>query len=193
MEAPATLKEVSADLEKALRQIEIPKSWADIEMDTDITKLPRTINSGSFTRFDEEDVEPPALLKDWQAAAKGLAFKEAYSTKAALRPDLSVKTFTIHVKENRRLTPLTYDRNIFHIEFDIGTSGLKYDIGEALGIHAENDEGEVYEFMKFYGLDPEEVVEVPSREDPDVLETTNRLPIIDAKHRHLRKATKEIL
>ena len=167
----ATLKEISVDLEKALRPIDIPKSWADLEVDTDITELPRTINSSSFTKFDKEEVETPTLLKDWQAAAKGLAFKEAYGTEAALRPDLSVKTFTIHVKENRRLTPLTYNRNIFHIEFDIGTSGLKYDIGEALGIHAENDEGEVYEFMKFYGLDPEQVVEVPSREDPNILET----------------------
>jgi sulfite reductase (NADPH) flavoprotein alpha-component len=167
----ATLKEVSANLEKALRKVEIPKSWADLETDIDIFELPRTIKSSSFTRFDKEEAEPPALLRDWQAAAKGLAFKEAYATEAALRPDLSVKTYTIHVKENRRLTPLTYDRNIFHIEFDIGTSGLKYDIGEALGIHAENDEGEVHEFMKFYGLNPEDVVEVPSREDPDVLET----------------------
>lgn len=167
----AVLREVSADLEKAFRQIEIPKSWAEIEMDTDMLKLPRTINCSSFIKFDKEEIEPPSLLRDWQAAAKGLAFKEAYGTKTALRPDLSVKTYTIHVKENRRLTPLTYDRNIFHIEFDIGTSNLKYDIGEALGIHAENDEGEAREFMKFYGLDPEEVVEVPSREDPDVLET----------------------
>jgi sulfite reductase (NADPH) flavoprotein alpha-component len=165
------LKEVKGGLEKALRQVDIPKSWADLEADIDISELPRTINTSSFTRFNKKEVEPPALLRDWQAAAKGLAFKEAYGTEAALRPDLSVKTYTIHVKENRRLTPLTYDRNIFHIEFDIGTSGLKYDIGEALGIHAENDEGEVNEFMKFYGLDPEEVVEVHSREDPDFLET----------------------
>jgi len=167
----AILKEVSADLGKALRQVETPQSWAELETEIDISELPRTINSSSFVRFDKENAEPPALLRDWQSAAKGLAFKEAYGTEAALRPDLSVKTYTIHVKENRRLTPLTYDRNIFHIEFDIGTSGLKYDIGEALGIHAENDEREVHEFMKFYGLNPEEVVEVPSREDPEVLET----------------------
>ncbi len=64
----------------------------------------------------------------------------------------------------------TLDRNIFHIEFDLGTSGLKYDIGEALGIHAENDPSEVMAFIKFYGLDPEEVVEVGSREDPSVFE-----------------------
>ena len=70
---------------------------------------------------------------------KVFSFKEAYGTSSALRPDVTTKTYTVHVKENRRLTPLTYDRNIFHIEFDLGTSGLKYDIGEALGIHAENE------------------------------------------------------
>jgi len=100
-----------------------------------------------------------------------LVFKEAYGTKTALRPDLSTKTYEITVQENRRLTPLTYDRNIFHIEFDLGTSGLTYNIGEALGIHAENDVDEVNEFMKFYGLNPEDVVEVPSREDSSILDT----------------------
>jgi sulfite reductase (NADPH) flavoprotein alpha-component len=69
------------------------------------------------------------------------------------------------------LTPVTYDRNIFHIEFDLGPSGLKYDIGEALGIHAENDPAAVLSFIEFYGLNPDEIVEVTSREDPAVLET----------------------
>jgi sulfite reductase (NADPH) flavoprotein alpha-component len=76
----------------------------------------------------------------------------------------------VTVKERRRLTPLNYDRNIFHIEFDLGDSGLTYKIGEALGIHAENDKAEVEQFIKWYGLNPDEIVQVPSREDPDVLE-----------------------
>ena len=66
----------------------------------------------------------------------------------SLRPDVVQKTYTIHVKENRRLTPASYDRNIFHIEFDLGTSGLKYDIGEALGIHAENNHDQVVDFYQ---------------------------------------------
>ncbi|KAK5002150.1 sulfite reductase [NADPH] flavoprotein component, partial [Cryomyces antarcticus] len=114
--------------------------------------------------------EPPTLLKTWVTAAKGLAFTEAYGTSIALRPDLGVKTSVVHVKEHRRLTPLTYDRNIFHIEFDLSNSGLTYDIGEALGIHAENDKDEVNEFIKWYGLNPDEVVEVPTRDDANVLE-----------------------
>lgn len=159
------------DLETALRQVEIPESWAEVDVDAKVPELPRTINSSSFTGFDKVEAEPPALLRDWQSAAKGLVFKEAYGTKSALRPDLPVATYEITVQENRRLTPITYDRNIFHIEFDLGQSGLKYNIGEALGIHAENDVDEVNSFMEFYGLNPDEVVEIPSREDPTVLDT----------------------
>ncbi|KAI9743022.1 MAG: hypothetical protein M1818_003317 [Claussenomyces sp. TS43310] len=166
-----SLKEASSDLEKALRQVDVPTSWAEVEADAEMPDLPRNINTSSFSSFDKSEAEHPNLLRDWKVAAKGLAYKEAYGTQLALRPDLPVKTYAIHVKENRRLTPLNYDRNIFHIEFDLGASGLTYNIGEALGIHAENDEGEVVDFIKFYGLDPDEIVAVPSRENPDILDT----------------------
>lgn len=166
----ATLKEVAEDLEKALRPVEVVASWAELEASTE-ESLPMTISNSSFAPFDKTEVEPETLLKKWHSAAKGLLFKEAYGTQSATRPDLPVKTFTVTVKENRRLTPVTYDRNIFHIEFDLGTSGLKYDIGEALGIHAENDPAAVLSFIEFYGLNPDEIVEVTSREDPAVLET----------------------
>ena len=164
------LEEMTKALDIALRKIEVPEQWAEVEMTSAPLTLPSNINVNSFTGFNKIGSEPPTYLKSWEAAAKGLAFKEAYGTKSALRPDLSIKTYTIHVQENRRLTPPSYDRNIFHIEFDLGDSGLTYDIGEALGIHAENDEREVEEFIKFYKLNPEEVVEVPSRETPMVLE-----------------------
>ena len=161
---------LAADLDKALRQIEIPDSWATIEVENKTPKLRIDITINSFTPFDKMEPEPATLLKSWQTAAKGLIFKEAFGTKPALRPDLSVKTFTVHVQENRRLTPIAYDRNIFHIEFDLGDSGLKYEIGEALGIHAENHPPDVEEFMKHYELNAEDIVEVPSREDPMALE-----------------------
>ena len=164
------LERASKKLDVALREIEIPKEWAALELGADTPKLPVNIQVNSFIGFEKAETEPLTYLKDWQTAAKGLAFKEAYGTKPVLRPDASVKTHTIRVKENRRLTPLSYERNIFHIEFDLGDSGLTYDIGEALGVHAENDEVQVREFMEFYGLNPEEIVEVPTRENPNVLE-----------------------
>lgn len=165
------LRDISSKLDGALREISTPESWSTLpEPEKDSTPhhgLPAT----SFTPFDKLEHEPPSLLRTWQIAAQGLAFKEAYGTEISLRPDLTVKTWTVHVRENRRLTPSTYERNVFHIEFDLGDSGLKYDIGEALGIHAKNDEAEVMEFIRYYGLDPEAVVEVPSREDPELLES----------------------
>lgn len=164
------LDTVSKDLDKALRQIEIPEAWKEPEGVTEAIELPKDISANSFVSFDKEEAEAPVLLRDWQTAAKGLAFKEAFGTRNALRPDLATKTFTVHVKENRRLTPVTYDRNIFHIEFDLGNTGLTYDIGEALGVHAENDPKDVMDFITFYGLDPDSIVEVPSREDPNVFE-----------------------
>ncbi|KAJ5273755.1 Transketolase C-terminal/Pyruvate-ferredoxin oxidoreductase domain II [Penicillium angulare] len=164
------LETVSKDLDKLLRQIEVPESWKEPEGVSEATQLPKDISVNSFSPFYKEETEEPTLLRGWETAATGLAFKEAFGTHNALRPDLATKTFTVHVKENRRLTPVTYDRNIFHIEFDLGETGLTYDIGEALGVHAENDPADVSEFIAFYGLDADAVVEVPSREDPNVFE-----------------------
>jgi sulfite reductase (NADPH) flavoprotein alpha-component len=162
-------KKLVGELEAALREIDVPESWGVVEEGVEPLQLPADLNVNSFAAFDRIEPEPPSLLKNWIIAAKGLAFKEAFGTESALRPDLGVTTFVSHIKEHRRLTPLSYDRNIFHIEFDLGDSGLKYAIGEALGIHAENNKAEVEEFIKWYGLNPEEIVEVPSREDANVL------------------------
>ena len=158
-------EKIVQQLETALREVKVPTSEEDVEP----TRLPTDINVNSFAPFVREEIEPPTLLKDWKIAAKGLAFKEAYGAQTVLRPELGVKTSVVTVKEKRRLTPENYDRNIFHIEFDLGNTGVTYAIGEALGIHAENDKTEVEEFIKWYGLNPDEIVEVPSREDPDVL------------------------
>ncbi|KAF2398895.1 assimilatory sulfite reductase [Trichodelitschia bisporula] len=157
-----------SSLEAALRSIEIPEAWGTIEAEA--TPLPADISVNSFAPFDKTETEPSVTTSNKLAAAKAIVFKEAYGTKSALRPDLGVKTAIVHVKERRRLTPLTYDRNIFHIEFDLGNSGLTYAIGEALGIHAENDKADVEAFIKAYGLNPDEIVQVPSREESNVLE-----------------------
>lgn len=164
------LNTLSQDLEKALRVIDVPDDWAALDNHTRSPSIPHDILVNSLVPFDKIETEQPTFLESWQKLGKGLVFKEAYGSRPFLRPDLSVRTFIVHVSENRRLTPPTYDRNIFHIEFDLGTSGLKYEIGEALGVHAQNEEKEVQDFLDFYRLKPDEIVEVPSREDVRVLE-----------------------
>ncbi|KAI3333486.1 sulfite reductase flavoprotein component [Ustulina deusta] len=157
-------------VDKCLKQIDVLESWAEV-LSNASSEAAKPLKTNSFVPFDKEETEPELQLSGWEAAAKGLVFKEAYSTSINLRPDLPVQTYTIHVKENRRLTPSAYDRNIFHIEFDLGNSGLTYKIGEALGIHAENDPELVLEFIDSYGLDAGDLVQVPSRESPAVVET----------------------
>ena len=166
-----TLDLLAQDLDKALKKFEIPADWLSVDQPQEETQpLPEDLNVNGFAPIDISEEEGPSLLQSWTAVAKGLVFKEAYGTSTALRPDLSVKTSTVHVKEHRRLTPEDYDRNIFHIEFDLGNSGLKYEIGEALGIHPENDHVEVEKFIEWYGLNPDEIVELPARDDPALLE-----------------------
>ncbi|KJR86918.1 sulfite reductase (NADPH) flavoprotein alpha-component [Sporothrix schenckii 1099-18] len=159
-------------LSQALVAVEVPASWAEVPADyVAPSALVKTLRPSSFAVFDKTEAEPATAISDWQAAAKGLAFKEAYGTQTAVRPDLPVHTAVVTVAENRRLTPLEYERNIFHIEFDLGTSGLTYQIGEALGVHADNDTALVEEFIAFYGLDADALVQVPSREDAAAFET----------------------
>lgn len=162
---------LAKDLDSALKTVEVPSAWETLDFEAnEALPVAEDLNANSFSAYQQLDDEVPGATKKWTVAAKGLVFKEAYGTVTSLKPELAQKTCIATVKERRRLTPSTYDRNIFHIEFDLGNTGLKYEIGEALGIHAENDKDEVEAFIKWYGLDPEEVVEVPSREDPNVYE-----------------------
>ncbi|KAI5849884.1 hypothetical protein BZA05DRAFT_79429 [Tricharina praecox] len=161
----------AAAVEKALIKVEVAKEWADFVAEGEVAVLATIPKANSFTVNDEKHYEePPSILKSTQSAAQALSFKEAYSVKSSLRPDLGVNNFIVKVQENKRLTPASYDRNIFHIEFDLTGTGLTYDIGEALGIHSQNDTGDVNEFIAAYGLNADDLVEVPSRDDPEILE-----------------------
>jgi sulfite reductase (NADPH) flavoprotein alpha-component len=93
-----------------------------------------------------------------------LAFPHAFKAVKTLKPD---GTYRVKVSANMRLTPETYDRNVFHLELDTTGTGLKYEIGEALSIHAPNDANEVASFLKAYGLDAKQIVSVryPSEDE----------------------------
>lgn len=158
-------------LETALTKVEAPKEWAEFVAEGEVTALPTAPQVNSFAANDEKNFEEPIpIIKSWQTAAQALSFKEAFRVESALRPDLNVKNYIVKVKENKRLTPTSYDRNIFHIEFDLSGTDMNYEIGEALGIHAHNDTDDVTEFIKVYGFNALDVVEVPSKDDPNTSE-----------------------
>lgn len=67
----------------------------------------------------------------------------------------------VKVTKWERLTPSDYDRNVFHVEMDIGKSPISYAIGEALAVFAHNDEKEVVTFLRGYNVDPDALVTIP--------------------------------
>ncbi|CBQ74019.1 related to MET10-sulfite reductase flavin-binding subunit [Sporisorium reilianum SRZ2] len=108
-------------------------------------------------------VEAAPFRSTWAQSAWQHLFSEAYETQAdSLRPDLPEQTWVVEVTENRRLTPVDYDRNVFHMELSTKGTDLKYEVGEALGVHGWNDEHEVAEFIRWAGFDADEVVNAPS-------------------------------
>ncbi|KIK65396.1 hypothetical protein GYMLUDRAFT_159684 [Collybiopsis luxurians FD-317 M1] len=113
-----------------------------------------------------------ARLGSWHDAAKHLIFPgifsppvestdEEFPQNPALRPELPERTYLVTCSVNRRLTPKEYNRNVFHLEFDTSGTGLKYAIGEALGVHGWNDAQEVTEFIEWYGVDPNRLITIP--------------------------------
>ncbi|KAJ2756828.1 sulfite reductase [NADPH] flavoprotein component [Coemansia pectinata] len=99
---------------------------------------------------------PLASFANVHAIAQRLAFPEAFETQLAARP--GEKTFDVKVSSLYRMTPDTYDRNIFHIEFDTRGTDLTYEIGDALGVYGHNDPDQVSHFCKLLGLDGSQLV-----------------------------------
>ena len=115
-----------------------------------------------------------ARLSSWHDAAKHILFPSIFSTPSGLsspsevnpqdprlRPEVTDRTFLVTCTVNKRLTPTEYDRNVFHLEFDTSGTGLKYAIGEALGVHGWNDTQDVLDFCQWYGIDPDGLVTLP--------------------------------
>ena len=152
-------------------------SWIKIEEGKEIKPDNRLvgINFNGFTPNavgTENGFESPKIKSvkgSWVEPAWQFLFKEAFAINeikdnekplATLKPSIPENTYLITVSENRRLTPSDYDRNVFHMSFDTSGTGLKYEIGEALGVYGHNDENEVRDFLNWYGLPEHGIISV---------------------------------
>lgn len=169
---PAVLVSIISEIfEKGIKEIPFDAKWAELPIEENEVTLPIFPTESAFEPNPRNVPEPEQPEQtSYVEVAKKFAFSEAYQVENNLRPDLPVRNFIAKVQENRRVTPNDYSRNIFHIEFDITGTGLTYDIGESLGVHGRNDPEEVYRFIKFYGLDADELVQVPNKDNSDIVE-----------------------
>ncbi|KAI8379991.1 hypothetical protein EDC96DRAFT_492573 [Choanephora cucurbitarum] len=155
-----------------LSAVELLPPWTILEISDDV--LPTLPADRLVNEEEEEEMAGSAVPEEeegngvesdkWHKAAWQLMFNEAYKTETAIRPDLHESTYVIRVSENRRLTPESYDRYVFHIEFDTSDASLKYELGDALGVHGHNDYEEVQAFLSWYGLNGNDVLSVKDAE-----------------------------
>ncbi|KAI0637948.1 assimilatory sulfite reductase [Trametes polyzona] len=170
----ADLTELVSRSWKGLVEVELPaaQETPDVEQPAPTPLKHFEFNAIAVETAEGDTVVNGARLGSWHDAAKHILFPSAFTPAGlthaspeeqnpALRPELPERTFLITCTVNRRLTPLEYDRNVFHLEFDTRGTGLKYEIGEALGVHGWNDAEEVLDFCRWYGVDPDRLVTLP--------------------------------
>jgi NADH-quinone oxidoreductase subunit G len=69
---------------------------------------------------------------------------------------------------NKLLTPADYDRRIIYLEIDIKGTGIKYKVGDCLGVLPRNPKPQTLEFIRTLGMNPDQVVSVSTVPGADV-------------------------
>lgn len=154
---------VRALADGALQAVEYDRKLEDTsELVLRTDAVPTSFVPFGAQRPDEEAV-PGANVDEVSALAlkQRLVFKHAFGEQKRLRPEVPTKTYVAKVKQNMRVTPSDYDRHIFELELDIAGTGMRYAIGESLGVHSPNNADDVLAFLDFYKADPEQVLGVP--------------------------------
>ncbi len=103
--------------------------------------------SSSVTEFVE-----PKQLTSWYKL-----FPEAFQSESRVH---FAGTHKCKVQVHERLTPESYDRNVFHMEVDLTGTGLRYQMGDALSVYPQNNAVMVTQFIEDFKLDAEEVLQI---------------------------------
>lgn len=167
-----SIDKLNAKAWASLERFIIPTSESLPEETQEVEPKDFEFNAVSSDVILDQSSLPGSQIESWHRAARNILFPDVYNIPAddsseeylvnpALRPELPERTFLVTCSVNRRLTPLDYDRNVFHLEFDTKGTGLKYEIGEALGVHGWNDADEVLNFCDWYSINPNRLITTP--------------------------------
>lgn len=109
--------------------------------------------------------ETPAAAAANATGTVNEVFSSPYTKEEPLTASLAV---------NQKITGRNSDKDVRHIEIDLGDSGLRYQPGDALGIWYENDPALVQELVALLWLKGDESVQVNGSE----------LPLAEALQKH---------
>jgi len=89
-----------------------------------------------------------------------LDYSKSYLAKYVVRPD-NPEASKLPLLKNMRLSPMDYDRNLFHLEMKVaGTPLESYDTGDCLAIYAQNSREQVADFIAKMEYDGTELLEL---------------------------------
>ncbi len=123
----------------------------------------------------ECDVDYEAIAEQWQnaiiealAAQQVSSFESSSAPSVAFQPSATKSQFTkkqpysAEVIISQKLTGRGSDRDIRHVELDLGESGIRYQPGDALGVWFDNSAELVSRILAKLNIDADEQVEVNS-------------------------------
>lgn len=125
---------------------------------TDFDGLIPRIPTSPTKRLGSVSSENDPSLINTHHVAWSMLFNNDMDCSESFRPYEDKKVYQVKLTKNQRLTPVDYERNVFHLEFDTTGTDLTYSIGESLGVYGHNDAVEVEDFLQFYGVNPQEFV-----------------------------------
>jgi sulfite reductase alpha subunit-like flavoprotein len=106
--------------------------------------------------WSELKVAPPPLPSGPPEAPYNITLAASGKTE----PVVPIGSQPVELKINKRITPMKYDRDIRHMEFDIKGKNMNYAIGDCLAIFGQNDPAMVGDFLGFMGMDGTQVATV---------------------------------
>lgn len=141
------------DLDARLAELGARRLLERVDADVDYQTLAQAWREKVVERLKQEigDVRPAAVSA---IAANDVEVTERYSREQPLVASLSV---------NQKITARDSEKDVRHIEIDLGDSGLRYRPGDALGVWFQNDLKLIDALLQALSLTGEESVEVQGK------------------------------
>merc|ERR1719234_1500977 len=86
---------------------------------------------------------------------------DAWEYKAIQAPG----TKSIQLDFCKRITPIDYDRIIYHLQFDLVGTDFSYLLGDALNVYPKNDPEKVRAFLESYKIKPQQAYRIMATSD----------------------------
>ncbi|WP_347254435.1 NADPH-dependent assimilatory sulfite reductase flavoprotein subunit [Leminorella grimontii] len=142
------------DVDARLAELGADRLLERVDADVDYQALAQAWREKVVERLKQElgDVKSTAAVS--AVAASGVGEAERYSREQPLVASLSV---------NQKITGRDSEKDVRHIEIDLGDSGLSYRPGDALGVWFQNDPKLIDAILQPLSLTGEESVEVQGK------------------------------